>query len=822
MDSRWSLLSRALALLVGAAALSAVEAPERVPGATPAERLEARVARVTGLSLDAGGLRYEDGAPASAWDAVRGRRVLFTARRDLGPRELYRAELRATPQGGLLSLRRLANLTRSPLGDDGPLTARAHAVAFPTRAFGQVQSATVLRFPQGGPWRGLRSGITHLLTEGSRLAPVRYDLRLDRPVRALTLAWEGERLIATGDGQRWTLDLGRVEVTPSGATLARVPELDKPLVLWAVDTVRGLSWVGPTPIAWLERNVFGARDRWRRWAYRSFGARPSNEGSSLAVEAPEDTAALAASATSDDPSWPPPAIAPPLGHGERAEGLWVPAGTAWLRRLEGAPPAFHRTFLRLDRERPYARIVALAMDMRQLDLGMQAGVEDPIPVVGPRGEGRVPRDPGLLNRLVGAFNGAFKSEHGGYGMVVSRRVLLPPRPGAATVATLDDGTVALGTWGPTTTLPTGFSSLRQNLDPLVADGVENPARRSLWGFVLGGIESTPTVRSGLCSDPQNRLYYLWGEETTARHLGRAMRLLGCSYGMHLDMNPSHAVFHFVRVDDIHRHQTTYQQLVRGMSSGGDRFLYYTLKDFFYVSLRDTSAPPGGAWRPSGVQPGTAWLPELFELERELGPGERARLWTVPLGRVRLRLRAGRLESPEDALTTLSEDGARVLGALELGASDPMEPSGAMVDGRVLQPFPESGTRLEVHGDGVQLVDGAIPTTEAREALGGRRALDHGSVVTVDTAVRPRVALGLTEDGRLVLLEGVTAGTRAAEALASLGATEAVLLERPRGELRVRWRGDPEGPLRSGYPGATVYLLGVPEAPRVVRLEALTR
>ncbi len=91
---------------------------------------------------------------------------------------------------------------------------------------------------------------------------------------------------------------------------------------------------------------------------------------------------------------------------------------------------------------PSTRVVLLAMDLRQLRLSMQAGVEDPVPLVGPRGDGRIPRDPAVLENLVGAFNGAFKTEHGEYGMVVDRRVLLPPRPRAATVATLDDGRVA--------------------------------------------------------------------------------------------------------------------------------------------------------------------------------------------------------------------------------------------------------------------------------------------------------------------------------------------------------------------------------------------
>ena len=99
----------------------------------------------------------------------------------------------------------------------------------------------------------------------------------------------------------------------------------------------------------------------------------------------------------------------------------------------GPPPYFYTTTIRPDAERPYAKVLVVAMDMRQLELDMEAGVEDPKPLTGARGSGKIPRDPKILSRVVGAFNGAFKTTHGEYGMMVHRRVLLPPKPNAATV-----------------------------------------------------------------------------------------------------------------------------------------------------------------------------------------------------------------------------------------------------------------------------------------------------------------------------------------------------------------------------------------------------
>ena len=117
------------------------------------------------------------------------------------------------------------------------------------------------------------------------------------------------------------------------------------------------------------------------------------------------------------------------------------------RRRRDAPSRLLPDLRRPDEERPYAKVLLVAMDMRQLDLGMEAGVEDPEPLTGPPGTGRIPRDPQVYQRVAAAFNGGFKTEHGNYGMMVNKRVLLPPVAGAATVVVSNDGRVGMGTWG---------------------------------------------------------------------------------------------------------------------------------------------------------------------------------------------------------------------------------------------------------------------------------------------------------------------------------------------------------------------------------------
>lgn len=835
---------RALALLcvvTTAAELARGGASGAAVAAGPRARMVSALSARSGLAVDAGSMVFESGAPIGLGDALWGRSVLFTAPVGrAGLRDVFRARVRFTASGAVLSVVSLANLTRSPLGDDGPLVverevapSRLRRWGFATRAFGQVGSVTVLDPNRGddGP-----VPLTRRLTRWSERASFgpdrRWDLRLDHPAASTQLELGAGAAVRVAAGaSRWQVSLDGERVTPvDGLTLVRAQEIEKPALIWAVDTVRALPFVGPAPIAWLEETVFGVRDRWRRVAFRYLGVRPSQAASEAVEEAPREGQSVATEALvdPDDVHWPPPTVAPPLGDAERGEGQWVPASPSWLRRLEGAPPAFYRSFLRLDRERPYARVEVLAIDARQIELGMQAGVEDPVPLVGPRGDGRIPRDPALMPRVVGAFNGAFKTEHGGYGMVVSGRVLLPPRPRAATVASFDDGTVALGSWGPDTGLPEGLVSLRQNLDPLVADGVENPTRRALWGFVLGGIESMPTVRSGLCGDRHGHLFYFWGEETTGRLLARTMRMVGCDYGLHLDMNPTHAAFHFLRVEDVARRQFQYQPLLHGMQSHGDRFLYYTLKDFFYLALRPVAPPPlrGVAWRTEALpEPAPRWLPSLHRLTLSVDQ-EAVEVVAMQPERLSFDLRGGRSEpalsvgggATWEALTTLPRERAsQLLGAFELGtARSPSVPRGLRVNGATLMP---AGGGVEgylgVALGRLVMGEGAMGP-EVTSGVQARVVRRQGQPVARDPDDDARTVWALAP-GRVFRIEG-RLGREALDALlAELGARDAVALTRATPNRETHWRGAET--LRDAYPSTTLFVLTGAAPNPVTRLEA---
>ena len=119
----------------------------------------------------------------------------------------------------------------------------------------------------------------------------------------------------------------------------------------------------------------------------------------------------------------------------------------------------------------------------------------------------------MYKRVAAAFNGAFKTEHGHYGMMVHKRVLLPRSRRRPRVVVLDDGRVGFGTWGADKVAgiagvaDDAIVSFRQNLEALIDHGQVNPTGRNLWGFTLPGKGRRPSARAcasrpaAICSTP---------------------------------------------------------------------------------------------------------------------------------------------------------------------------------------------------------------------------------------------------------------------------------------------------------------------------------
>ena len=845
-------------------------------------QLASLLSEASGTVVEPKDLRWEPSRGIIA-DLVVGRFVLFLGSAEpSSPRDVYRARVRLSPEGRPLGVAATYNLTSTPLGDDHALVVSGGRAAYATWSYGKEQAITALDLTGEGTQSQATkvadramAWVTNIQRTGSGAGIGRVDVTLEQPAHRVGLA-----LIASDDSlaidladdertvdptRRASLDLAKGELkdAPAGMRADAGKHLPKRLVHWAVDTVRAVSWIGPAPIAWLEEQAFATRDTVKQTLFRVTSSKDA-----LATQPEEDVPAAildTSQASLDLGHWPPPAIRSMWKTPEPGEGEWTTPKQAWVKKLpapangEEPPSPFYETFVRPDEERPYAKVLLVAMDMRQLDVGMEAGSEDPKPLTGSPGTGRIPRDPQVYQRVAAAFNGGFKTEHGNYGMMLNKRVLLPPIPGAATVILTKDGRVGMGSWGKNATVggindvPTSdILSFRQNLDPLVDNDKVNPLNRWQWGFVLPGT-SMQTERSGICVTNAGHMMYAWGDDTSATSLGKAMRMAGCVYGMHLDMNPHHTGFMYTNITEFKGRQYKSELLTKEMEIDTDRYLLYAPKDFFFMMLRDPRpkvALEGVEWEPDpGAQPAPSWMAGLWR-----GRSGDVELLDIEPGRASFRARAGtkeldpsakgpekdrarerrRGDDDEPARTPktpprgseLSEDDAhRVLFALSLGTSESRRHRGLAIDGQVAIPISNDAKA------GVLLVseDGAISIVPAKnapavppsgDAVELPLVLDEGAPVSthhVRGEGGPPVALGITPAGRVLVARGPELAA-VVDALAKAGCAAAVLLDRGAGSHGSIFRAGTETPPRSRYEDTTLYAMGKPLMPRGFRFE----
>jgi hypothetical protein len=794
-------------------------------------------------------------------DVILGRGVLFLARAaGEDTRDVWRARVRVTPEGGALEVVDAHDLTNTPLGDDHALVVRGTHAAFATRAYGQEQSVTVLDLAGEGAQNRTEkladrtmAALTDLQQTGSLDGVGRIEMTLESPAAAVGLELGDDELaIALHDGDasrpatrtaRLDLERGELVGPVPGLRADASMHLPKRFSHWAVDTLRAVPWIGPAPIAWLEDQALAARDAYRRTTFHASGGATDV----VATADPPPPALDTSEASVEEAHWPPPRIPTIWKEPEPGEGEWTTPDIPWLRKVPGtapdAPSPIVRTFVRPDEERPYAKVLLVAMDLRQLDLDMEAGVEDPEPLTGPHGTGRIPRDPAVYRRIAAAFNGAFKTEHGHYGMMVHKRVLLPPVPGSATVVVLDDGRVGFGTWGAERKVggivgvrDDAIVSFRQNLDPLVDRGQVNPTGRNLWGFTLPG-KGAQTERSGLCVTTSGHLLYSWGDDVSGTMMAKAMKMAGCDYGMHLDMNPYHTGFLFTAIDDLAGKKYHSQLLTTGMSIPTERYIQYSPKDFFYVLVQDPTPPGldgGTPWvADGGSQPPPHWMPGIWTAHVDGPQGGSVEVVDVEPGRATWRVRAGAAESPAAApLRELaSDDGKRVLLAVGAGIALDKRPRGIATDGRLAVPVhggDESGA-LVVHDDGsiamvrskeIPPVDPHGDLVELPVVLWDGKQQPAG--IGTAGAVQPRAAIGMTASGRVLLARGSFASVEPlAEALARAGCTRALSLDRGAHATAFLDRAGSSSPPRGKYEETVLYAMATPLRPRGFRFDPST-
>jgi hypothetical protein len=638
-----SLLSPLPFVLVAAASVAPRGATK--PG-TPGARSASIVRELASVRLEAGesDVHWVDLPRGAVRSRLKSARAIVRARRPGERWDVYLVLARVSPEGAVLSVEGIHDLTRTSAVSETLVSAgNGHAgwvIGGEKRVY-RIETADLdgARHPTGEEWTTIpriQHALTNLQHTGQLAGIGRRSFKLDPAAEHVSLSVEREHLVVVADGHRIEIPWDRTLPIDGGRFIREEErEFARPgnLVTWAVDRARDLSWFGDERMQLTKAVAYAILDR----VDRLVGAvRAPDTSEPIAAELGEATSKANTVSADPEVGFPPPPIPPLVTPPLPDEGAWFSLESdPFVHGNPGAPTPLVTTYLRGDGARPDSRVIVVAWDPRQVELDMVPGTEEPQSATGETGTGMIPRSPEVMSRLLAAFNGAFQSTHGDFGMQVDGSVIVPPKPYAATVARTADGATGFGTWPYDLTIPSDFASFRQNLTPLVDGGKLNPYGREWWGGVPHDWEDeTHTVRSGLCLTREGFISYFYGTGIDHLHLGRVMLAARCDYGLHLDMNQGHTGFELYRVYragelpplvgkldghwqaegdvlDMPGFKFRGRRLVRNMQlQHFPRYIRRGARDYFYLLLRPTlpgvpltqGAKEGeeGAWTTRGL------------------------------------------------------------------------------------------------------------------------------------------------------------------------------------------------------------------------------
>lgn len=232
------------------------------------------------------------------------------------------------------------------------------------------------------------------------------------------------------------------------------------------------------------------------------------------------------------------------------------------------------------------RIGLMAMDPATLSFRFIPGVQIP------EGSPRLPADrspASWMTGLAAAFNGGFHLRDNAGGYYYAQRTIKPLRPGLASIVVRTDGSLHVTTWTSTDAPDPGVAAVRQNLKPLVRDGVSTvrPSdTNATWGLADDGLAHAN--RSALGERTDGSLVFAYGAEVTARELADALVAAGVHTAAILDMNKSWPTGFFY-TDSPERAKVTGHKIHSGIYRPPSTYFSQFTKDFFVANLRGVDA-----------------------------------------------------------------------------------------------------------------------------------------------------------------------------------------------------------------------------------------
>lgn len=636
--------------------------------------------------------------------------------------DLFSVDARLSPEGQLLDVGDAHNLTRSSGADEGLPIARGSLVAYLVEVDGRPEALHVLDFA-GHDLRAydelsrlerFQVKVADLQATGHVHGVKKTVYTLAPPPKKASLAFRDDGMLEVSgvygttskeaSAQAILIDPVRATV-PDGAQVRVAPEaiIAKPPTLapWMSDRLRAVSWFGDEKNQALKAIVFTTME----WVKGKKAALTGDTGEQAAQDdlGSLTTSKNAGPASFTDPEigWPPKPLEPMIKPALAGEGQWIRLDDdPFITPIPSLPSPFVTTFVRTDPSAQHTRVYVTLWDPRLVALHMEAGTVEPVSATGEAGPGQIPRTPEILRRVVGGFNGGFQATHGEFGMQANGVLYLPPKPYAATVMELRDGTTAFAAWPPKTEVPDEVLSFRQNMTFMVQNDKYNPWGRAWWGGVPPGWhDAIHTTRSGLCLTKEGFVAYLFGHDIGPEPLGRAMLAARCQVGIHLDMNPGLAGFEFYNMQPA----STFKPLGRPLQADWEyegtmkdmpdfkfrarrmtksmghilfpRYIQRDARDFFYLTARTVlpGAPiePGAEWRVKGLpQHGYPYASAITSVRLPVAGDRRVRV-------LRLDPRAVRpadTTDPDDKSQVVAVFGrpSRAKGSRDAGTASPVD------------------------------------------------------------------------------------------------------------------------------------------------------
>ncbi len=338
-------------------------------------------------------------------------------------------------------------------------------------------------------------------------------------------------------------------------------------------------------------------------------------------------------------------------HGHMTLGIWYPVtGVSGVFSSASKPDAILDSVFKgpgktnpLDNVESTSMDYLVAFDLSQFNLGYALGTIHPrldwsprppassrdASLPGPDGVGTANPlvtigmvSPALTNRVVAAFIGGFKREHGAfksgplslvnhgshYGFIEQGVILSKLNPGLSTLYVLDDGTINMKTWttADDALLPK-IRFARQNgvpileTDPTTNLGIPGPLVTQ-WGpgnWSGSADAQLRTLRAGAClKETATTRFLVYGYFSTATPsaMARTFEAYGCKYAMMLDMNAmEHTYFalYLHHGDQLHfEHMVPGMSLVDAKDANGNRIprfvTYPDNRDVFYLTRKSTT------------------------------------------------------------------------------------------------------------------------------------------------------------------------------------------------------------------------------------------